>query len=90
MYWILHDINFFFEKAKFTGNTIFAFIGKLKNSLREFIIFYEVEAFLMWIFFLIYVVLIDYNRVKLHMTDMPDNTDNINASYAHVTYFKVL
>lgn len=43
---------FFFEKVKFIGNMIFVFIGKLKNSLREFIIFYEVEVFLMWIFFL--------------------------------------
>lgn len=40
-------------------------------------------------FFFIYVVLIDYNRVKLYMMDMLDNIDNINVFYVYVIYFKV-
>lgn len=40
-------------------------------------------------FFYFYVVLIDYNRVKLYMMDMLDNIDNINVFYDYVIYFKV-
>lgn len=43
----------------------------------------------MWIFFYFYVVLVDYNRVKLYMMDMLDNIDNINVFYDYVIYFKV-
>lgn len=32
-----------------------------------------------------FVVIDDYNRVKLDVVDMPEYTDYVNASYIHVT-----